>query len=177
MQKVELDGAVIETTPRTRKPRTRKPAPPAPVIETPQAPRKPRQPKAKSDHLARWSHAYVFIAAGMSMALNAIANGQHAPNGTDGAPDMRLAAWTMGALIPVLVLLLGKVAGLLWKRDQRTFALTTGGIGVVVLLLSVFHCAESIGMLTGSHWLLAGALAIGIDAGMVACEISATIAD
>src|SRR5262249_36091687 len=34
------------------------------------------------------------------------------------------------------------------------------------------HCTESIGLLTGSHWLLSGLLAVGIDAGMVAAELA-----
>jgi hypothetical protein len=47
-----------------------------------------------------------------------------------------------------------------------------GSVGVGVLGLSVVHCTESISLLTGSHWLLAGLLAVGIDAGMVASELA-----
>jgi hypothetical protein len=45
-------------------------------------------------------------------------------------------------------------------------------VGVGVLGLSVVHCTESIELLTGSHWALAGLLAVGIDAGMVASELA-----
>jgi hypothetical protein len=41
-----------------------------------------------------------------------------------------------------------------------------------VLSLSVAHCTESIGLLTGSHWALSGLLAVGIDAGMVVSELA-----
>jgi hypothetical protein len=51
-------------------------------------------------------------------------------------------------------------------------ACLVGGVGVGVLGLSVAHCTESIGLLTGSHWLLSGLLAVGIDAGMVASELA-----
>lgn len=57
-------------------------------------------------------------------------------------------------------------------RHARRLALLVGGIGTSVLALSVVHCTESISLLTGSHWLLAGLLAVGIDAGMVASELA-----
>jgi hypothetical protein len=55
---------------------------------------------------------------------------------------------------------------------RRRLALVVGGIGTGLLGLSVSHCCESIRLLTGSHWMLAGLLAVGIDAGMVACEMA-----
>jgi hypothetical protein len=57
-------------------------------------------------------------------------------------------------------------------RHARRLACGVGAIGVGVLGLSVAHCTESIGLLTGSHWALSGLLAIGIDAGMVASELA-----
>lgn len=57
-------------------------------------------------------------------------------------------------------------------RHARRLAALVGGVGVGVLGLSVVHCTESIGRLTGSHWLLSGLLAVGIDAGMVASELA-----
>lgn len=54
----------------------------------------------------------------------------------------------------------------------QRIAYAVGGCGVGVLGLSVVHCTESISLLTGSHWALSGLLAIGIDAGMVTCEIA-----
>src|SRR5580700_8062456 len=57
-------------------------------------------------------------------------------------------------------------------KHARRLACTVGAVGVGVLGLSVVHCTESIGLLTGSHWALAGLLAIGIDAGMVTSELA-----
>ena len=107
----------------------------------------------------------------MSMVLNAMANGHHAKDG------QIWMAYAMGGLIPVLVLLLGRVGGLLHRRKKPRLSYCVGGIGVVLLLLSVFHCTESISVLTGSNWLLAAALAIGIDCGLVACEVVSVIED
>src|SRR5204862_3737201 len=63
----------------------------------------------------------------------------------------------------------GRMAGL---NLVRRVALGVGGVGVGVLALSVTHCTESISLLTGSHWCLACLLAVGIDAGMVGCELA-----
>jgi hypothetical protein len=57
-------------------------------------------------------------------------------------------------------------------KHARRLACTVGAVGVGVLGLSVTHCTESIGLLTGSHWALSGLLAVGIDAGMVASELA-----
>jgi hypothetical protein len=57
-------------------------------------------------------------------------------------------------------------------RHARRLAAGVGAVGVGVLGLSVAHCTESIGLLTGSHWALAGLLAVGIDDGMVASELA-----
>jgi hypothetical protein len=58
----------------------------------------------------------------------------------------------------------------------RRVAVAVGGVGVGVLALSVHHCTEAIGLLTGSHWALAGLLAVGIDAGMVCAELAELVA-
>jgi hypothetical protein len=57
-------------------------------------------------------------------------------------------------------------------KHARRLACAVGCVGVGVLGLSVTHCTESIGLLTGSHWALSGLLAVGIDAGMVASELA-----
>ena len=54
----------------------------------------------------------------------------------------------------------------------RKLSYAVGTVGVSVLGLSVAHCTESITLLTGSHWTLAGLLAVGIDAGMVSSELA-----
>ena len=57
-------------------------------------------------------------------------------------------------------------------KHARRLAAGVGAVGVGVLGLSVVHCTESISLLTGSHYLLSGLLAVGIDAGMVASELA-----
>ena len=57
-------------------------------------------------------------------------------------------------------------------KHARRLACGVGAVGVGVLSLSVAHCTESIGLLTGSHWALSSLLAVGIDAGMVASELA-----
>src|SRR5262249_43416965 len=57
-------------------------------------------------------------------------------------------------------------------KHARRLACAVGAVGVGVLGLSVVHCTESIGLLTGSHWALSALLAVGIDAGMVASEMA-----
>lgn len=113
-----------------------------------------------------WAGAYIALTVTISMGLNAYANGLYAP------PEMLFAAWGMGAVIPLLVLILGRVAGLLYKQQAARTAFAVAAIGVGVLGLSVFHCCESISLLTGSHRLLATLLAVGIDCGFVACEVA-----
>ncbi len=59
---------------------------------------------------------------------------------------------------------------------RKRMALIVGGVGVAVLALSVFHCTEALMALTGSHAVLSLLLAVGIDAGMVACEMGLILA-
>ncbi len=57
-------------------------------------------------------------------------------------------------------------------RAAKRLAAICGTIATSVLALSVVHCTQAISGLTGSHWILAALLAIGIDAGMVASEVA-----
>jgi hypothetical protein len=57
----------------------------------------------------RWANAYIVAAVLLSMLLNSVASGLH-------AEQFRVLAYCVGAIIPVLVLMLGKVAGLLWEE-------------------------------------------------------------
>ncbi len=57
-------------------------------------------------------------------------------------------------------------------RSARRLAVVCGSVATGVLALSVVHCTQAIAGLTGSHWVLAMLLAIGIDAGMVAAEMA-----
>jgi hypothetical protein len=59
---------------------------------------------------------------------------------------------------------------------QRIAALI-GAVATAVLTLSLWHCTEALAALTGSPLVLSALLAIGIDAGLVACELGAIIGD
>jgi hypothetical protein len=101
----------------------------------------------------------------LSALLTGYANAAHA--------EVAWAGWGMGIVIPVIILILGKVAALLFKRGKVREAKITGAVGVGLLALSVWHCSLSIAALTGSPILLALPMAIAIDAGFVACEWAA----
>lgn len=120
---------------------------------------------AKNDGLRFYATAGVIVMALMSAVLNGYANAQHA--------SIEWAGWAMGVVIPAIILILGKVAGLLLKRGQQRGAYWTGGIGIGLLFLSVWHVATSIAAVTGSPLLLALPMAVAIDCGFVACEVAA----
>jgi predicted anti-sigma-YlaC factor YlaD len=123
------------------------------------------------DGLERCCVAYIVLAALLSCGLNAQANVRHAPEGWRS-----LAAAALGCIIPALVLLAGRVAGYLYKRGMPWGAIAVGFIASVALGLSVWHCQDSIAVLTGANPVLATAMAITIDAGMIACEAAHTLA-
>ncbi|MFG1300706.1 hypothetical protein V5F49_13000 [Xanthobacter sp. V3C-3] len=57
-------------------------------------------------------------------------------------------------------------------RRQRVAAGATGFVTLVLIALSLSHLAHGIGLLTGADWLERGAMAVGIDLGFVALEMS-----
>ncbi len=67
------------------------------------------------------------------------------------------------------------------KRSKRALcarqrvALAVGVVGTSVLLLSVWHCTEALALLTGAPIILAMLLAVGIDCGLVACEVATVV--
>jgi hypothetical protein len=63
------------------------------------------------------------------------------------------------------------------RRAVRIVAGAVGGVGCSVLALSVWHCTEALSALTGSPLFLSALLAVGIDAGMVACEVATVVCD
>lgn len=132
--------------------------------------RKPSKPRAKklkelaSCDVHQWAHAGAGVTLTMSALLNGYANSQHA--------TVYWAGWAMGLAIPAIVLILSRVAGLNYRSGKRQLAYAGAIVGCGLLLLSVWHCATSIAMLTGSSILLAVPLAIAIDAGLVYCEIN-----
>lgn len=139
-------------------------------------PAKPRRklkpktaPAAKPSPIAdaavrAWATFGVVFTLTLSAGLNGYANAQHAP--------LPFAGWLMGVAVPVLVLVLAKVAGEKFRAGQRPVAWFAGGSGVSLLVLSVWHCSQAIALLTGSPVGLALPLAVAIDAGLVACEIA-----
>lgn len=106
----------------------------------------------------------------MSAGLNAYANSMHATIPVAGA--------ALGIMIPCLVFVLCKVAGMQYRMGgiARKLAYFTAGVGASLLALSVWHCACSLALLTGSHIMLALPLAIAIDGGLVACELDIVLA-
>jgi len=119
----------------------------------------------KPDHLTCYANAGVGVMAVLSALLNGYANATHA--------EVAWAGWAMGLVIPVIILVLGKVASLLWKRGEGRAAQITAGVGVGLLFLSVWHCATSIAALTGSPLVLSLPMAVAIDCGFVCCEWAA----
>ncbi len=111
-----------------------------------------------------WAAFGVVFTLALSAGLNGYANAQHAPD--------PWAGWLMGVSVPIIVLVLSKVCGEKYRVGQRGPAYLAGGSGAALLFLSVWHCAESISLLTGSGLLLAVPMAVSIDFGLVACEVA-----
>lgn len=135
----------------------------------PVKPAKVRPVKTTLSTVKAWGTGYIVGSGLISCGLNALANGQHAP------VHLTIPAYLLGTAIPAGCLALGKVASTLWVRNARQLAYVVGGIASVLLSLSVYHCTESIAMLTGSPIALAAGMAIAIDAGMVGCEVALTL--
>ena len=121
--------------------------------------------KVKSDGLYFFAMLGVVVMAGLSALLNDYANALQSP--------ILWAGWGMGLVIPAIILILGKVAGLLYNRGNHRGAYITGGVGIGLLAMSVWHCATTIAVVTGSPLLLAMPMAVAIDCGFVACEVAA----
>lgn len=62
------------------------------------------------------------------------------------------------------------------RKDCQTVAKCVGGIATLLIALSVWHLTCAISTLTGSAFVLAILLAIGIDLGLVASEIAELVA-
>jgi hypothetical protein len=71
----------------------------------------------------------------------------------------------------------GRVRRMKGMTAKRRIALVVGSVGTFVLALSVWHCTEALAALTGSPVFLAALLAVGLDAGMVACELAGLASD
>lgn len=139
-----------------RKPKTA----PQPAATAPLA----RAGESGDPTVRRWATFGVGFMLLLSAALNGYANAQHAP--------AAWAGWLMGLAVPVIVLTLAKVAGSKWLKGERRAGGFAGGSGAALLFLSVWHCSESIAMLTGSGLLLAIPMAVAIDCGLVSLELA-----
>ena len=125
---------------------------------------KPVKSVVTTDHTKHYAMGGVGLMAVLSAGLNGYANAQQA--------TVVWAGWTMGIVIPIIVLVLAKVAGGQYNRGHLKRAACTASAGLGLLLLSVFHCSQSIALLTGGSLWLAAPMAIAIDAGLVACEVA-----
>jgi len=139
---------------------------PAPTLTPPKSKTKP---VTHNDNMVKWANGGVLLMATLSAALNGYANSQHA--------TVPAAGWGMGLVIPLIVLVLAKVAGKQLRRKQRRRAAFTAAAGVGLLALSVWHCAISISLLTSGiaspgALVLALPMAIAIDCGLVSCEVA-----
>src|SRR5271157_5009301 len=82
---------------------------------TPTPPKTKTKPKTKpvthNDNMVKWANGGVLLMATLSAALNGYANSQHA--------TVPAAGWGMGLVIPLIVLVLAKVAGKGPKNNNR----------------------------------------------------------
>lgn len=118
-----------------------------------------------ADPLMRWAKAGIGLTVGLSALLNGYANAEHC------APGMAWAGWGLGICVPALVLILARVAGGAWLRGRRILGAAGAAVVLALLGLSVRHCAHTFAALTGSDGWSATAWAIGVDAGLVVCEL------
>lgn len=117
--------------------------------------------KPSGSNLHRDCAMYIIGAIALSVALNGYAGWTH--GGLIGAVVM--------GLIPIGILKLSEIASKLGKRKADiTKAKVVAAVGLTGLFLSLWHVSEAIAALTGSAQWQAWALAITIDAGIVACE-------
>jgi len=134
---------------------------------------KPKRGAGHLRHVERWGNRYVVTACVLSSALNAWANVDMC--GSDHVVACT-AAGLLGAVVPGLVWMLGKIAGHAYRAGRRGHAAGVGAAGVALLILSIWHCAHAIALLTGGGILLSGLLAVGIDYGLIASEVAAVMA-
>ena len=125
---------------------------PPPPVKAPAKPKAKPTPKAKvttatvitqpikSDNMVRWANTGVVLMAVLSAWLNGYAN---SPSAT-----IPRAGWLLGIVIPIIVLISAKVAGKQLRRGHVKRAQATAAAGLGLLLLSVWHCAVSISLLT-----------------------------
>jgi hypothetical protein len=137
---------------------------------------KPDKPKRSNGHLRlveTWGTRYVWSACVLSSGLNAWANVDMC--GSDNVLACA-SAGVLGAVVPGLAWMLSKIAGHAYRAGRKRMAIAVGAAAVALLVLSVWHCAHAIALLTGGGVVLSGLLAVGIDYGLVASEVSSVMA-
>lgn len=161
------DGASLTPARPPAKPRTRKlrQGGALAVTTTTGGPAAPGNTPA-ADPLTRWARAGVGLSLGLSGLLNGFANAEHC------APGMGWAGWGLGLCVPALVLILSRVAGGAYLRGRRGLGLCGGAVALALLGLSVRHCAHTFAALTGADVWSATLWAVGVDAGLVVCELA-----
>jgi hypothetical protein len=140
-----------------------------------QAAQPSRQQRAKAkaaERAVRWSHWYTGTAILLSSGLNGYAAVQ--ASGASGTAGL-VAAASIGAVVPVLVWMLGTVTAWTYRAGWKRLALVSGAVAACVLALSVLHVATALAALTGTHLVLSGLMAVGIDCGLVSSEVTAIL--
>ena len=135
----------------------------------------PAREKGSSSHLRRierWGTRYVIAACVLSSGLNAWANVDMCVSDSLLACS---AAGILGAVIPGLAWMLSKIAGHAYRAGRKRLACMVGIAAVSLLVLSIWHCAHAIALLTGGGVVLSSLLAVGIDYGLVASETASVL--
>ncbi len=139
----------------------------------PKGPSAAQRARAHAAKLAeRWARVYT----GTAIALSAGLNGYSSVVGS-GATGLvaQVTAAGIGAIIPVLVWMLGTVTAWTYRAGWRRLALVIAAIAACGLALSVCHVAEAVAAWTGATLLLSTLLAVVIDCGLVASEAAAVL--
>lgn len=117
----------------------------------------------KPDALMRWARWGITLSVVLSAGLNGYANAELAA--------VPVAGWVIGVWVPILVVILARVAGGCRVRGWNGLAGAGAAVVVALLALSVSHCARAFHVLTGCDYLSSVLMAVGIDCGLVVCEL------
>lgn len=124
---------------------------------------KPQPAPAGPDPLIRWAHWGIGLSVILSAGLNGYANAEMA--------SVPWAGWVIGIWVPALVIVLARVAGGCHVRGWKGLAAAGAFVVVALLALSVSHCARAFHLLTGCDYVSSVLMAVGIDCGLVVCEL------